>query len=58
MLKIYDVVGREVRTLVNGEMKKGKYDIEFNAADLASGIYFYQMKADNFAEIKKFVLIK
>jgi hypothetical protein len=57
-LKIYDVLGDEVATLVNGEKPAGRYTINFNAAGLAAGVYFYQLKADGFAETKKLILLK
>lgn len=57
-LKVYDVLGREVNTLVNEEKPAGKYDVEFNASNLPSGIYFYQIRAGNFVETKKMVLTK
>ncbi len=57
-LKIFDVLGREVTTLVNEYRPAGIYQINFNAGDLPSGIYFYRIKAGNFIEIKKMILIK
>lgn len=58
-LKIYDVVGREVAVLVNNELKQpGMYNIDFNASNLASGIYFYRIVAGDFSEVKKMMLIK
>ncbi len=57
-LKIYDVLGNEIATLVNEEKQPGIYEIEFDATGLPSGIYFYQLKAGNFADTKKLVLIK
>jgi hypothetical protein len=58
-LKIYDVLGREIQTLVNKFQEPNKYSIDFNAGELASGVYFYQLKAgNNFAEIKKMVSLK
>lgn len=57
-LKIYDVLGREILTLVNEEKPGGTYRINFNAAELGSGVYFYQMKAKYFIEKKKMILIK
>lgn len=57
-LKIYDVLGKEVATLVDGEKSPGSYEVEFNAQDLPSGIYFYQLKTGSFAETKKMILIK
>jgi len=57
-IKVYDVLGNEVATLVNGEKPLGNYEVEFNANSLASGIYFYQLKAGKFIETKKMVLMK
>ncbi len=57
-LKIYDVLGREIRTLVNNEQIQGKYSVEFNAGNLASGVYFYRLEAGNFAQTKKLILLK
>lgn len=58
-LKIYNIVGEEVAALVNGTvMNAGTYSASFDAANLASGIYFYELKADNFVISKKMVLLK
>ena len=57
-LKIYDVLGRVVETLVNQYQVKGKYDINFNASVLSSGIYFYQLSAGNFNSTRKMILLK
>ena len=61
-LKIYDVLGNEVATLVDEYKRAGKYEVEFNSSsgtrDLVSGIYFYQLKAGNFVETRKMILIK
>jgi hypothetical protein len=57
-LKVFDILGNEVVTLVNEEKAAGEYEVEFNAKGLSNGIYFYRMQAGNFAETKKFVLIK
>jgi hypothetical protein len=57
-LKIYDILGREVATLVNEEKPADEYEVEFSAAKLTSGIYFYQLKAGNYLETKKMVLLK
>jgi len=57
-LKVYDVLGNEVATLVNGEKPAGEYDVEFSGSELNSGIYFYQLKAGSFIETKKMQLIK
>jgi hypothetical protein len=57
-LKIYDILGREVRTLVNEEKARGRYKISFNASSLASGIYFYRLTAGSYNSTKKMVLLK
>jgi len=57
-LKLYDVLGREVATLVNEEKIAAKYDIEFKANILASGVYFYQLRAGDFVQTKKMVLLR
>jgi hypothetical protein len=57
-LKVYDLLGREVATLVNEEKPPGEYEIEFNSVNLPSGIYFYQLNAGEFSETRKMVLLK
>jgi len=57
-LKVFNVLGQLVETLVNGELNPGKYSYKFDGNRLASGIYFYQLKAATFTDIKKMVLIK
>ena len=57
-LKVYDVLGNELATLVNEEKPIGSYEVEFNATGLPSGIYFYRLKAGSFFETKKMVLMK
>jgi len=57
-LKIYDLLGREIKTLVNEDKSQGSYRVEFNAGYLASGVYFYRMQAGNFAQTKKLILLK
>ncbi len=57
-LKIYDILGREVKTLVNEEKSAGNYKVTFDASGLASGIYFYRMQAGSFVETKKLILLK
>jgi hypothetical protein len=59
-LKVYDVAGKEVATLVNTQAVPGNYSVNFNANDysLSSGIYFYKIVAGNFVNVKKLVLIK
>lgn len=58
ILKIYDVLGKEVATLVDGYQPAGMYEVEFDAVNLPSGIYFYQLKAGDFVETKKMILLK
>jgi hypothetical protein len=57
-LKIFDVFGGEVAALVNEEKQAGKYQIEFNAVHLASGVYFYKLQTGGLEETKKLLLIK
>jgi hypothetical protein len=57
-LIVYDVLGNEVATLVNEEKPLGNYEVEFNAINLPSGIYFYRLQAGNFVETKKMILMK
>lgn len=57
-LKIFDVVGREITTLVNQQQAIGEYQTTFNASTLSSGIYFYRLNAGNYSQMKKMVLIK
>jgi hypothetical protein len=57
-LKVYDILGNEVATLVNEEKPAGRYTIEFDGYNLASGIYYYQIKAGSFTAVKKLILLK
>jgi parallel beta-helix repeat protein len=57
-LKVYDVLGNEIVTLINEEMPVGSYNVEFKATQLPSGIYFYRLQAGSFVETKKMVLMK
>ena len=57
-LKVYDVLGNEIATLVNEKLSAGVYNSRFDGAALSSGIYFYTLKADNFADTKKLILVK
>lgn len=58
MIEIFDITGRKVSTLVNKKQSAGFHSIRFNAADFASGTYFYRMQAAGFNQVKKFMLIK
>jgi hypothetical protein len=57
-LKVYDMLGKEVRTLVHDNKNLGRYTVEFDAEELSSGIYFYKIQADYFLDIKKLCLLK
>lgn len=57
-IKVYDILGNDITTLVNEEKAAGQYSVEFNATRLPSGIYFYQIKTENFIEAKKLILLK
>ncbi len=58
LLNVYDILGNKVATLVNEVKNAGKYKVQFNGADLASGIYFYELTANNNSVIKKMILMK
>jgi endo-1,4-beta-xylanase len=58
MLRVFDVLGREVQTLVNTVQAPGQYTVTFNAEKLATGVYFYQLQAGYFTETKKLLLVK
>ena len=57
-LKIYDVAGSEVASIVNREQAAGEYEVDFNADNLKSGVYFYMIQAGNFVQTKKMILMK
>ncbi|HMQ70779.1 MAG TPA: T9SS type A sorting domain-containing protein, partial [Ignavibacteria bacterium] len=57
-LKLYDMSGKEVATLVNEVRAAGYYSVNFNASQLTSGVYFYSISADNFTATKKMLLVK
>lgn len=57
-LKVYDLLGNEVATLVNEYLPTGSYEVEFNASDLSNGIYFYKLQSGSFVETKKMILLK
>jgi hypothetical protein len=57
-LKIFDMLGREISTLVNQFMQAGRHSVEFNASSLASGVYYYQLKSNNYTSTKKLLLLK
>ena len=57
-LKIFNALGEELATLINEYKPTGKYEVEFSAVDLPSGVYFYQLKAGDFIDTKKMLLLK
>ena len=57
-LKVFDILGKEITTLINEELNAGEHEIKFDAKNLASGVYFYRMKAGSFSETRKFILLR
>ncbi len=57
-IKVFDILGKEVATLVNESLQPGTYETTFDASNLSSGIYFYQLRSDNFIQTKKLTLIR
>ena len=57
-LKVFDVLGREIRTLVNEQLNAGKYEVTFDAADLSSGVYLYRLQSGKFISTRKLVVQK
>ncbi len=57
-IRVYDVQGREVQTVVNERLNAGKYEVMFDGGGLTSGIYFYRLSAGNFTETKRMILLK
>lgn len=55
---IYDILGREVKVLINQNLQAGKYNVSFNLSGLASGVYFYELRAGTFRDVKKLTLVK
>jgi 5-hydroxyisourate hydrolase-like protein (transthyretin family) len=57
-LKVYDILGNEVATLVNEEKTAGNYEIRFDASKMTSGIYYYRLQAGDFIETRKMILLR
>ena len=57
-LIIYDILGKEIQTLVNEQLQPGTYEVTFDGSNFASGVYFYQLRSGDFVETKKLVLLK
>ena len=58
VLKVYDLLGREIKTLVNEEQSPGYYNLIFNGAGISSGTYFYRLQSEKFVDIKTMLLLK
>jgi hypothetical protein len=58
VLKVFDIMGREIQTLVNEKLIPGTYEVTFDGSNYASGVYFYQIKSNDFIQTKKMLLIK
>ncbi|HKI76965.1 MAG TPA: T9SS type A sorting domain-containing protein [Ignavibacteriaceae bacterium] len=57
-IKIFDILGREIQTLISEEKSPGKYSVVFDASRFSSGVYFYRLTSGGFTEIKKMILLK
>jgi hypothetical protein len=58
IVKVFDVLGREVATLVNEVKEPGRYTVEFDASSLSSGVYFYRLSAGQYVECRKMIVMK
>jgi hypothetical protein len=58
LLRIYDILGKEIAKLVNEDLKPGTYEIDWNAENYPSGVYFYSLITNNFTQTKKMVVLK
>jgi len=58
ILKVYNNIGQEVATLVNEELNSASYEVDWNASDFNSGVYYYKINASDFVQVKKMLLIK
>jgi len=57
-LIVYDLLGREIKSIVNNVLTTGRYTFEFDGSNLASGVYFYRIEAGDFKQVKKMMLVK
>ncbi len=57
-LKIYDLLGREITTLVDGVIEPGEYSVQWDASGSVSGVYFYRLQSINFSQTKRLILLK
>ena len=58
LLKVFDITGKEISTLINEKLQPGTYETQWNASEFPSGVYFYRLEAGNYRETKKMILIK
>ncbi len=58
VLDVYNMLGQKVTTLMNGEMNVGYHEVQFDGSDMASGVYYYQLEAGDFMEVKRMILLK
>jgi hypothetical protein len=58
VLKVYDILGKEIETLVNEKLNPGTYELTFNASQFPSGVYFYRLQAGDYNETKRMILLK
>jgi Secretion system C-terminal sorting domain len=58
VLKVYDILGNEVMTLVNEQQEPGYYEVDFSASNFASGVYIYRLQAGSFVSTKKMMVLK
>jgi hypothetical protein len=57
-VKVFDILGKEIETLVNEKQFPGSYEVKFDGSNLPSGVYFYKLESDRFSEVKKLILLK
>jgi hypothetical protein len=57
-LVVFDILGKEISTVVNEKLNAGTYEVKFDGSNLPSGIYFYRLETGSFSEVKRMVLIK
>jgi Secretion system C-terminal sorting domain len=57
-IAVFDILGKQSYELVNNELKAGKYEVTWNAAEFPSGVYFYRISAGNFTQTRKMILVK
>jgi len=55
---VFDMLGREIEVIVNTQLTAGRYNVEWNAVNYSSGIYFYRISASDFTETRKMILVK